>query len=178
MAGLFGFKIIRQFERGVVFRWGRALPGLREPGLTWVNPFTDRLRRLQELDWTLRCMEHDGVGLVYAPEPLVVWYADENRQRISADSPWRESLEWLRDSRPRVTRRAYAALAMSVVSSMAAPTRDPRAFAVVLREAVRHGRPGVLDYLTFLQVWLLPTGLRRAVRDAILGRRRTKVAPA
>ena len=46
MAGLFGFKIIRQFERGVVFRWGCALPGAREPGLTWVNPFTDRLRKV------------------------------------------------------------------------------------------------------------------------------------
>jgi regulator of protease activity HflC (stomatin/prohibitin superfamily) len=46
MAGMFGFKIITQFERGVVFRWGRALPGIREPGLTWVNPFTDRLRKV------------------------------------------------------------------------------------------------------------------------------------
>jgi regulator of protease activity HflC (stomatin/prohibitin superfamily) len=46
MAGMFGFKIIRQYERGVVFRWGRALPGIREPGLTWVNPFTDRLRKV------------------------------------------------------------------------------------------------------------------------------------
>ena len=46
MAGVFGFKIIRQYERGVVFRWGRALPGIREPGLTWVNPFTDRLRKV------------------------------------------------------------------------------------------------------------------------------------
>jgi regulator of protease activity HflC (stomatin/prohibitin superfamily) len=46
MARMFGFKIIRQYERGVVFRWGRALPGIREPGLTWVNPFTDRLRKV------------------------------------------------------------------------------------------------------------------------------------
>src|SRR5215510_9127473 len=46
MAGMFGFKTIRQYERGVVFRWGRALPGLREPGLTWVNPVTDRLRKV------------------------------------------------------------------------------------------------------------------------------------
>jgi len=43
---MFGFKIIRQYERGVVFRWGRALPGIREPGLIWVNPFTDRLRKV------------------------------------------------------------------------------------------------------------------------------------
>jgi regulator of protease activity HflC (stomatin/prohibitin superfamily) len=46
MAGMFGFKIIRQYERGVVFRWGRALPGIRGPGLTWVNPVTDRLRKV------------------------------------------------------------------------------------------------------------------------------------
>lgn len=43
---MFGFKIISQYERGVVFRWGRALPGIRQPGLTWVNPFTDRLRKV------------------------------------------------------------------------------------------------------------------------------------
>jgi regulator of protease activity HflC (stomatin/prohibitin superfamily) len=46
MAGMLGFKIINQYEQGIVFRWGRVLPGLREPGLTWVNPFTDRLRKV------------------------------------------------------------------------------------------------------------------------------------
>jgi regulator of protease activity HflC (stomatin/prohibitin superfamily) len=43
---MFGFKIINQYEQGLVFRFGRALPGLRQPGLTWVNPFTDRLRKV------------------------------------------------------------------------------------------------------------------------------------
>ena len=43
---MFGFKIITQWERGIVFRWGRARPGTRPPGLTWVNPFTDRLRKV------------------------------------------------------------------------------------------------------------------------------------
>jgi regulator of protease activity HflC (stomatin/prohibitin superfamily) len=46
MAGMLGFKIITQYEKGIVFRWGRVLPGVREPGLTWVNPFTDRLRKV------------------------------------------------------------------------------------------------------------------------------------
>ena len=140
------------------------------------TPFTPGLRRLQELDWTLRCLQQDGVGLVYVPDPLVVWYADENRPRVSFDSPWQQSFEWLKDSRSRVTPKAYAALAMSVVSSMAAPTHSPQVFFRVLGEAVRHGRPGLLDYLTFLQVWLVPTGLRRKVRDAVLSRRRAKEA--
>ena len=30
----------------MVFRFGRALPGTREPGLTWLNPFTDRLYKV------------------------------------------------------------------------------------------------------------------------------------
>jgi regulator of protease activity HflC (stomatin/prohibitin superfamily) len=46
MAGVFGFKIITQYEQGIVFRWGRALPGTREPGLTWVIPIADRLRKV------------------------------------------------------------------------------------------------------------------------------------
>jgi regulator of protease activity HflC (stomatin/prohibitin superfamily) len=46
MAAMFGFKVIAQYEQGVVFRWGRMLPGIRQPGLTWVNPLTDRLRKV------------------------------------------------------------------------------------------------------------------------------------
>ena len=43
---MFGFKIITQYEKGIVFRFGRVLPGIREAGLTWVNPFTSRLRKV------------------------------------------------------------------------------------------------------------------------------------
>ncbi len=43
---MFGFKIIAQYEKGIVFRFGRVLPVTREPGLTWVNPFTERLRKV------------------------------------------------------------------------------------------------------------------------------------
>jgi regulator of protease activity HflC (stomatin/prohibitin superfamily) len=43
---MFGFKIITLYEKGIVFRFGRALLGIREAGLTWVNPFTSRLRKV------------------------------------------------------------------------------------------------------------------------------------
>ena len=43
---MFGFKVITQYEQGVVFRFGRMLPGIRQPGLTWVNPVSDRLRKV------------------------------------------------------------------------------------------------------------------------------------
>jgi regulator of protease activity HflC (stomatin/prohibitin superfamily) len=43
---MFGFKIITQYEKGIVFRFGRAMSGVRGAGLTWVNPFTMRLRKV------------------------------------------------------------------------------------------------------------------------------------
>jgi regulator of protease activity HflC (stomatin/prohibitin superfamily) len=46
MAVMFGFRIVNQYEKGLVFRFGKALPGTREPGLTWINPFTSRLRKV------------------------------------------------------------------------------------------------------------------------------------
>jgi glycosyltransferase involved in cell wall biosynthesis len=134
-------------------------------------PFTVGLRRLQELDWIMRALSQDGVDLLYASEPLVVFHSDENRPRLSLESPWEESLEWLRRLRPLFTPRAYAALMMSVISSMAAPTRSAKVFRTLLREARQHGRPGALDYLTFLQIWMIPPQLRRSVRDVVLRRR-------
>jgi regulator of protease activity HflC (stomatin/prohibitin superfamily) len=43
---MFGFKVINHYEQGIVFRFGKMRPDLRGPGLTWVNPFTDRLRKV------------------------------------------------------------------------------------------------------------------------------------
>jgi glycosyltransferase involved in cell wall biosynthesis len=135
-------------------------------------PFAVGMRRLQELDWTIRALDHDDVDLIIADEALVIWHTDEDRPRVSFSSPWPETLEWLRRSRPLLTRRAYAAITMSIISSMAAPTRSPRVFWTLLREARRQGRPSAIDYLTFCQIWLLPPQLRRGIRDRLLMRRR------
>ena len=140
-------------------------------------PFTVGLRRQQELDWTLRALRHDDVELLYAPEALVLWHQDENRERISLQNPWQEQLAWLRGNRDLFTPRAYAAFTMSVLTSMAAPTRSPAVFRELLAEARTHGRPRTLDYVTYLQLWALPPALRHRVRDLVVGRR-TTTAPA
>jgi glycosyltransferase involved in cell wall biosynthesis len=134
-------------------------------------PFTVGLRRQQELDWALRAVREDGVELLYAEEPLVLWHQDEDRDRISLHHPYDEQLEWLRDNRHLFTPRAYAAFTLSVISSMAAPGRQGRHFRELLTEARRHGRPGTLDYLTHLQIWALPPALRARLRDLVVGRR-------
>ncbi|MFB9235833.1 glycosyltransferase family 2 protein [Plantactinospora siamensis] len=139
-------------------------------------PFTVGLRRQQELDWALRAVRHPGAELLIAPRPLVVWHQDEDRARISHDMPWQEQLAWLRTARELFTPRAYAAFLLSVVGSMAAHTRSRAVFTELLTEARRHGDPALIDYLTFLQIWMIPPGLRHAVRDLVLGRRQSRRA--
>ncbi|MBO0771998.1 MAG: slipin family protein [Actinobacteria bacterium] len=39
-------RVVQQYEQGIVFRFGRVLPGVRGPGLTAINPFTDRLQKV------------------------------------------------------------------------------------------------------------------------------------
>ena len=140
-------------------------------------PFTVGLRRQQELDWALRAVQQPDVELLYAGEPLVVWHQDEDRDRISLQNPWEEQLAWLRDNRSLFTPRAYAAFTMSVLSSMAAPTRSGKVFRSLLTEARAHGRPAVIDYVTFLQIWILPPTLRARLRDLIVGRRDSSGTP-
>ena len=42
----FGLNIVRQWERGVVFRLGRVRPNLKEPGLRLTIPLVDNLRKV------------------------------------------------------------------------------------------------------------------------------------
>jgi regulator of protease activity HflC (stomatin/prohibitin superfamily) len=98
MTGMFGFKIIRQYERGVVFRWGRALPGIREPGLIWVNPFTDRLRKVNMQITVVAVPGQETITRdnVTMRVDAVVYYRVVDRSRRSSTcrttaSPWRRS---------------------------------------------------------------------------------------
>jgi regulator of protease activity HflC (stomatin/prohibitin superfamily) len=40
------FKIVQQYEQGIIFRFGRVLPGTRGPGLTLMRPIGDRLQKV------------------------------------------------------------------------------------------------------------------------------------
>ncbi|MFF0431173.1 SPFH domain-containing protein [Streptomyces sp. NPDC004327] len=41
-----GMRVVNQVDRGVVFRLGKALPGYRKPGITFLIPFVDRMRKV------------------------------------------------------------------------------------------------------------------------------------
>jgi regulator of protease activity HflC (stomatin/prohibitin superfamily) len=40
------FKIVQQYEKGIVYRFGRVSPEIRGPGLTIIRPIGDRLQKV------------------------------------------------------------------------------------------------------------------------------------
>lgn len=64
LGGLIGrprFRIVRQFERGVVFRWGRVLGRPREAGIAVLRPFSDKLVRVNTQIITAPVPAQEGI---------------------------------------------------------------------------------------------------------------------
>ena len=41
-----GIRLVQQYQRGVVLRFGRLLPNVREPGMRFMIPFVDRMTKV------------------------------------------------------------------------------------------------------------------------------------
>jgi regulator of protease activity HflC (stomatin/prohibitin superfamily) len=54
-------RVVKQYERGVVFRLGRLRPGVREPGLTMIVPFVDRLHKVNLQIVTMPVPAQEGI---------------------------------------------------------------------------------------------------------------------
>ena len=133
-------------------------------------PFSVALPHMQDIDWILRACRLPDVGIECAVEPLSIRHDEDDRPRISGAKDWRTTFDWVTSNRDLFTPRAYAAALMGLVSALAAPTHDRRALRVILREAVRDGRPTALEYATFAQVWLIPRSFRHALRARLAWR--------
>jgi regulator of protease activity HflC (stomatin/prohibitin superfamily) len=59
MAG--GVRIVNQVERGIVFRFGRALETLRQPGLAIMIPFVDQMKKVNIQVVTMPIPAQDGM---------------------------------------------------------------------------------------------------------------------
>ena len=60
-AGAASVRVVRQIERGVVYRFGRVQPELRQPGLTAIVPVVDRLQRVNVQVVTMPVPAQDGI---------------------------------------------------------------------------------------------------------------------
>jgi regulator of protease activity HflC (stomatin/prohibitin superfamily) len=54
-------RVVKQFERGVVFRFGRVQTGVRGPGLTLLVPIADRLEKVNMQIITMPVPAQDGI---------------------------------------------------------------------------------------------------------------------
>jgi regulator of protease activity HflC (stomatin/prohibitin superfamily) len=54
-------RVVKQFERGVVFRFGRVQTGVRGPGLTLLIPIADRLDKVNMQIITMPVPAQDGI---------------------------------------------------------------------------------------------------------------------
>ncbi|MGW0228170.1 slipin family protein [Actinopolymorpha singaporensis] len=54
-------RVVRQIERGVVFRLGRVLPPPRQPGFTMIVPFVDRMRKVNIQVATMPVPAQEGI---------------------------------------------------------------------------------------------------------------------
>lgn len=146
-------------------------------------PFATNLKRYVDVDWLLRVAHEHRATLSFpqGDEPLSVWTIEEKRDRISAHHDWKSAFAWAQSVRPLLSRRAYAGLLLTLISSAAAGERaGSRAAMTILAEAIRHGRPRPASLATHLANTLMPRAAKRraAATFASLGRRQAKGASA
>lgn len=80
-------RVVTQFQRGVVFRWGRALPEPRRPGLTALIPLADRLHKVSMQVVTMPVPAQDGITRdnVTVRVDAVVYYRVFDPLRVVVD---------------------------------------------------------------------------------------------
>jgi len=54
-------KVVQQYEQGIIFRFGRVLPGTRGPGLTIIRPLGDRMQKVNMQIIAMAVPAQDGI---------------------------------------------------------------------------------------------------------------------
>jgi regulator of protease activity HflC (stomatin/prohibitin superfamily) len=80
-------RVIKQFERGVVYRFGRVQSHVRGPGLTWLVPIVDRLQKVNMQIITLPVPAQDGITCdnVTVRVDAVIYFKVEDPVRAAVD---------------------------------------------------------------------------------------------
>ncbi|GAA1254098.1 slipin family protein [Pseudonocardia aurantiaca] len=80
-------RIVQQYERGIVFRFGRVRPETRGPGLAMIAPFADRMQKVNMQIVTLPIPAQDGITRdnVTVRVDAVVYYRVIDPVRVAVD---------------------------------------------------------------------------------------------
>jgi regulator of protease activity HflC (stomatin/prohibitin superfamily) len=85
--GLRNIRVIKQFERGVVYRFGRVQNRVRQPGLTMLIPIADRLQKVNMQIITMPVPAQDGITRdnVTVRVDAVIYFNVEDPVRAAVD---------------------------------------------------------------------------------------------
>lgn len=139
---------------------------LTKRALLQMVPFRHELRKHQDWDWVIRACKTAGAGIELCAESLAMCHCDQARPGISNSDDWEHSLAWIRNSRHDVTRRAYAAFVLVIVAAQAARASSATQYMALFSEAVKSGKPGMLEIALFAGMRLIPVTARRRLRAA------------
>src|SRR5689334_4253343 len=80
-------RVVKQFERGVVFRFGRVQSGVRGPGLMMLLPIADRLQKVNMQIITMPVPAQDGITRdnVTVRVDAVIYFNVEDPVRAAVD---------------------------------------------------------------------------------------------
>ena len=123
-------------------------------------PFRTDLKINEDLDWLIRASNIRGVSIEFVPVPLVILHNEITRSRLSNSPDWRYSLAWIQSNVDLVTPNAYRSFIMTWLSSDAARQGDWKAFYFLIREALKHGKPSLIDTIIYFGNWVIPRSLR------------------
>jgi glycosyltransferase involved in cell wall biosynthesis len=131
-------------------------------------PFREELFLHQDWDWIIETSAHEGVGIVMVAKPLVTWRVEDDRDSVGRNTSWQTSLGWIREVRPLISARAFSSfVAVQCAWRAQRSGAGLRARLDILRAFVFEGRPELRSLAHFLIFSVLPTPLRRSVRDHI-----------
>ena len=85
--GLQNIRVVKQFERGVVFRFGRVQTRVRQPGLAMLIPIADRLQKVNMQIITLPVPAQDGITCdnITVRVDAVIYFNVEDPVRAAVD---------------------------------------------------------------------------------------------
>jgi glycosyltransferase involved in cell wall biosynthesis len=130
-------------------------------------PFTAGLPGHQDWDWILRAGAVGGTAVLFVPEALAVWHVEDSRQSVSRQGDWQQSLEWIRSVQHLVTPRGFSSFILTSVGSRASEQRAWGALLPLLIEALRLGRPRVVELLVYAGLWFVPRRVRWLLRRVL-----------
>src|SRR6202790_1413687 len=80
-------RVVKQFERGVIFRFGRVQTGVRGPGLTMLIPVADRMQKVNMQIITMPVPAQDGITRdnVTVRVDAVIYFKVADPLRVAVD---------------------------------------------------------------------------------------------